>query len=280
MKYILAFFRTLFLAVTTLILVVVLFILSLLLGLFGKKFATRHLHIFSSFIGFILRLSFGMHVKIFNHEKMPKQRGFLMVSNHMGYVELAALLKNGPLAFAAKDEIAHWPVLGAVSKAVGTVFVDRDSGGMSEKLIKKISEVIKNKVNFWFSPEKTTTDGTWLRPFSSALVVVANQIKCLVVPVVFILKKINGKPITREQRIEIAWTLADNGEDTPLMTHVGHFLTLWSVHIEMYILDPIIPDYNDTNIEERRIFSNHVHELMADALEKYEPDFDRERTEL
>ena len=280
MKYILATFRALLLAVSTIILVIVLFILSLLLGLFGKKFATRVLHIFSTFIGFILRLSLGIRVKIINREKMPKQRGFLMVSNHMGYVELAALLKIGPIAFAAKDEIAHWPVLGAVSKAVGTVFIDRDSGGMSEKLIKKISEVIDNKVNFWFAPEKTTTDGTWLRPFSSALFVVANQIKCPVVPTVFVIKKLNGKPITKKQRIEVAWALDDQGGNTPLMKHVGHFLTFWSVQVEMHVLDPLIPDYDDANIEERRAFSHHVHELMADALEKHEPDFDRERTEL
>jgi hypothetical protein len=50
--------------------------------------------------------------------------------------------------------------------------------------------------------------------------------------------------------------------------------------MELHILDPIIPDYDDSNIEERRKFSDHIHKLMADELEKYEPEFDRNRKEL
>ena len=52
------------------------------------------------------------------------------------------------------------------------------------------------------------------------------------------------------------------------------------VDLEMYIMDPIIPNYDDTNIEERRKFSDNLRELMADELEKHEPAFDRNRKYL
>ncbi|MCD6336618.1 MAG: hypothetical protein J7M01_00085 [Candidatus Marinimicrobia bacterium] len=45
-------------------------------------------------------------------------------------------------------------------------------------------------------------------------------------------------------------------------------------------MNPIIPDYDDSNIEERRKFSDTLREKMADELEKHEPEFDRNRKYL
>ncbi|MDZ7795779.1 MAG: hypothetical protein U5N56_01490 [Candidatus Marinimicrobia bacterium] len=45
----------------------------------------------------------------------------------------------------------------------------------------------------------------------------------------------------------------------------------------MHVLKPVIPDYDDSDIKERRAFSNFIYERMADVLEKHEPDFEREQ---
>jgi hypothetical protein len=52
------------------------------------------------------------------------------------------------------------------------------------------------------------------------------------------------------------------------------------IDVDMVIMDPVVPDYDDSDIEERRKFSNMLHEKMADEMEKWEPAFDRERKEL
>ena len=280
MKYILAGIRLLFFFVFTLIMVIVENISYYVLSLFGRQFSVRINHKLTMVIGWMLRFVLGIRVKIHNKEKLPKDRGFLMVSNHLGYVELAALLKAAPIAFVAKEGIGKWPFIGAVAKASGTVFVNRDKGGMSETYISKTAEVLDNHINVWFSPEKTTTDGTWLRPFSSALFVAANRTKRPVVPAVFVLKKLNGKPVPKELRCDITWALTDKGENTPFFKHFSHFMTFWRVDLDMFIMDPIIPNYDDTNIEERRKFSDNLRELMADELEKHEPEFDSNRKYL
>jgi 1-acyl-sn-glycerol-3-phosphate acyltransferase len=167
-----------------------------------------------------------------------------------------------------------------VAKACGSVFVNRDKVGMSDTYIEAVSKSLDKGYNVWFSPEKTTTDGTWLRPFSSALFVAANRSKKPIVPAIYVLKNINGKPIKKEQRCQVTWALTDEGKNTPFFKHFTHFMSLGLITMEMHVMDPIIPDYDDTNIEERRKFSDNLRELMADELEKHEPAFDRNRKYL
>ncbi len=277
MKYCFAALRLVLLLAYAAVLIPVLFILYWLFGIFSKDMSVRIIHFLTPALAFPLRKLLGIRVRIFNREYLPKQQGFLMVTNHLGYVELFSLLKIRPMAFVAKDEIEKWPVIGSVVKAIGTVFVDRETGGLSELYIRKISETVENRINFWFAPEKTTTDGTWLRPFSSALFVVANQLKCPLVPAVFVIKRLNGKPIPPEKRCEVAWANDREGRSTPFLRQFLNFLTHRSVDMEMHVLKPVIPDYDDSDIEARRAFSDAVYERMAEVLEKHEKDFDRER---
>jgi len=277
MKYLLALIRVLFFFTFTLIMLIVVYISYYLLSIFGRKFSIRVNYHMTMLIGWMLRFVLGIKVKVYGKEKLPKKGGFLMASNHLGYVELAAILKVAPMAFVGKEDIGKWPFIGAVAHACGTVFVNRDKGGMSETYINKTAEVLNNRINVWFSPEKTTTDGTWLRPFSSALFVAANRTKRPVVPAVFVIKKINFKPIKKEQRCDVAWALTDDGENTPFFKHFVHFMTFWRVNVDMHIMEPVVPDYDDTDINERRKFSNELHEKMCDVLEKHEDAFDRNR---
>ncbi|MCF7833342.1 MAG: 1-acyl-sn-glycerol-3-phosphate acyltransferase, partial [Candidatus Marinimicrobia bacterium] len=242
MKYLLAGIRLIFFFTFTLIMVIALYLSFYILNIFGRDFSIHVNNKMTMVIGWMLRFVLGIRVKVFGHEKFPKKNGFLMVSNHLGYVELAGLLKYKPLAFVAKEDIGKWPFIGAVAKACGTVFVNRDKGGMSETYINATSKVIQSGLNVWFSPEKTTTDGTWLRPFSSALFVAANRAKLPVVPAVFVLKKLNGKPVPKNKRCEVTWALTDEGGNTPFFKHFVHFMTFWRVNIEMHVMDPIIPD--------------------------------------
>ncbi len=280
MKYLLALIRVLFFFTFTLIMLIVVYISYYLLSIFGRKFSIRINYHMTMLIGWMLRFVLGVKVTVYGKEKLPKKGGFLIASNHLGYVELAALLKVAPMAFVGKEDIGKWPFIGAVAKACGTVFVNREKGGMSETYISKTAEVLENRINVWFSPEKTTTDGTWLRPFSSALFVASNRTKHPVVPTVFVIKKVNGKPIKKEQRTEVAWALTDEGINTPFFKHFVHFMTFWRVNLDMHIMDPVVPDYDDSKIEERRKFSNELHEKMCDELEKHEPEFDRNRKVL
>ncbi len=203
MKYLMAGIRLIVFFIYAVILAVSLFILYYVTRLFGKKFSVRLIHNLMPAFAFPLRLLMGIRLKTFGRENIPRKQAFLMATNHIGYVELFAIFKIRPMAFVAKEDILSWPLIGPVVKAAGTVFVDRTTGGLSEQYIAEVSEAMKNHINFWFAPEKTTSDGTWLRPFSSALFVVANRWKCPLVPAVFVIKELNGKPLSPQRRLEV-----------------------------------------------------------------------------
>lgn len=254
-------------------------LIRLIVSIFSKKRAEYIIYrLVPAFIA-PMRWLMGIHVKVHGKENLPEGNGHLITSNHLGYVELFSLLKYFPCAFVAKQEIGGWPLIGSFARSAGTIFVDRESGGMSPKYIREVGHHLKKDLNVWFAPEKTTSDGTWLRPFSSALFVAANQAKRYVVPSVFVVRKINRKAVTVKARERIAWFDID-GVSIPFEKQFMKFLNTWSVHLDYYILPAERPDYNDDSLEARRKFSNMIHRKMEDVLEEQEPDFHRREVEL
>ena len=55
----------------------------------------------------------------------PVGRSFLVVANHVSWIDVVALGAVQPFCFLAKSEIARWPVISAFAKVQDTVFVDR-----------------------------------------------------------------------------------------------------------------------------------------------------------
>ena len=57
----------------------------------------------------------------------PSREPVIFVGNHVSYIDIPLLMSVVPVVFIAKKQIAGWPVFGAACRAVGTIFVDRDS---------------------------------------------------------------------------------------------------------------------------------------------------------
>src|SRR6185503_2039517 len=53
----------------------------------------------------------------------PPAGVFLVVANHLSYLDVPVLAALFPGRFVAKSEIAGWPVLGRLTSFVGTIFV-------------------------------------------------------------------------------------------------------------------------------------------------------------
>ena len=55
----------------------------------------------------------------------PPARGRLIVSNHLGYIDIATLASLLPAVFVSKAEVRAWPFWGAMAAMAGTIFIDR-----------------------------------------------------------------------------------------------------------------------------------------------------------
>lgn len=112
----------------------------------------------------------GQHLEVVGQ---PPTAPFLLVSNHLSYVDILLLGGAAGGTFVAKREIASWPVLGHLSRAVGTVFIDREAKRDLVRVARAVEEALEAGKGVVVFPEGTTSDGHGLLPFKTSLLEVA-----------------------------------------------------------------------------------------------------------
>jgi 1-acyl-sn-glycerol-3-phosphate acyltransferase len=109
-------------------------------------------------------------------------RSGLVVSNHLSYVDIAALGSACPCAFGSTAEVRAWPFIGWAAGRAGTVFVRRAHRREVAGQIEDIKQALARGVPVVLFPEGTSTDGSQVLPFRSALLQAALETGCDVTP--------------------------------------------------------------------------------------------------
>jgi 1-acyl-sn-glycerol-3-phosphate acyltransferase len=93
----------------------------------------------------------------------------LVVANHISWLDIFVLNSVHPVRFVAKSELAGWPVVGAMIRGAGTLFIERTSRRDTHRINQTVSQVLASGDVVAIFPEGTTTDGLELLPFKSSL---------------------------------------------------------------------------------------------------------------
>ena len=102
----------------------------------------------------------------------------LLVSNHLSYLDVVVLSSLRPCVFVAKRDVASWPLFGWLARAAGAIFVDRERRLLSDKAVDLIREAIGGGTAVVLFPEGTSSDGSTVLPFKSALLESVVQLRC------------------------------------------------------------------------------------------------------
>jgi 1-acyl-sn-glycerol-3-phosphate acyltransferase len=102
----------------------------------------------------------------------------LLVCNHLSYLDIVVLSSVQPCTFVAKRDVAAWPLFGWLARAAGTIFVDRERKLSSLKVVGLVRDAIASGSVVVLFPEGTSSDGTTVLPFKSALLESAVQLRC------------------------------------------------------------------------------------------------------
>jgi 1-acyl-sn-glycerol-3-phosphate acyltransferase len=102
----------------------------------------------------------------------------LLVCNHLSYLDIVMLSSVQPCTFVAKRDVAAWPLFGWLARAAGTIFVDRERRLSSFKVVGLVRDAIASGSVVVLFPEGTSSDGTTVLPFKSALLESAVQLRC------------------------------------------------------------------------------------------------------
>lgn len=107
----------------------------------------------------------GLRVRV--HGQIP-QAG-LIVSNHLGYLDIVGLSAAGAFAFVSKREVAGWPLFGAYAEQGATIFVNREQRGAVAGVADLMRAHLEAGVPIVLFPEGTSTGGDRVLPFRSSL---------------------------------------------------------------------------------------------------------------
>ena len=101
-------------------------------------------------------------------EGRAMRRPGALVANHSSWLDIPVLNAGKPVYFVAKSEVAEWPFIGWLARAVGTVFITRSAReAAAQKLIFEKHLAAGHRLLFF--PEGTSTDGSIVLPFKSSL---------------------------------------------------------------------------------------------------------------
>ena len=101
---------------------------------------------------------------------LPAQRGpVLLVANHISFIDIVVLLATSPCRLVSKADVHHWPLIGPMAAAMGTVFIERESRRDAMRVVHHMAEAFREGAVLAVFPEGTTGDGRELLPFHGNL---------------------------------------------------------------------------------------------------------------
>ena len=99
----------------------------------------------------------------------------LLVSNHLGYLDVLVLSSVTPAVFVAKRDVKFWPLAGQLAQLAGTVFVDRRRRAAVGRVNVEIEEALDQGALVVLFPEGTSSGGETVLPFRTSLLEPAAQ---------------------------------------------------------------------------------------------------------
>jgi 1-acyl-sn-glycerol-3-phosphate acyltransferase len=94
---------------------------------------------------------------------------FLMVSNHLSYIDIFVLSSVTGAVFIAKAEIDGWPLIGLACRSVNTIFVNRENRRDVVRVSEKIQAALEAGHGVVLFAEGTTSHGATVQPFRTPL---------------------------------------------------------------------------------------------------------------
>ncbi|MBS0548970.1 MAG: 1-acyl-sn-glycerol-3-phosphate acyltransferase [Proteobacteria bacterium] len=204
---------------------------------------------------------FILGIKVRVHGTRSDVTPTLFVSNHVSYLDIEVMGGLVPGSFVAKAEVATWPFFSTLAKAQRTIFIERSSGKTSasrDEMMKRLN----TGDNLMLFPEGTSSDGTRVLPFRSALFGVAQLRRddkpIVVQPVAIAYTRLDGIPLGRYWRPMFAWF-----GDLDLVPHLWQMVCLGETEAVVTFFPPIdIDQFGD-----RKKLADHCFRQVSSGVQ-------------
>lgn len=215
----------------------------------------KRLQRFSSntqFFSKLLLKAFSLDLVVVN--KPPVQQKCLVVSNHMGFVDILMLASCHPVLFVTSNEMRETPFLGLLTEMGGCIYVERRSRTKILNEMKSIVDVLRSGFRVVLYPEATSTNGERVLPFKKTLMMAAAHAGVPIQPVVVNFREVNGEEFTLKWRDHLCWY-----GDIPFAASMWKSAVLKSVKAEIEFLEPIYAGPDD----DRGLIADKAHAMIS-----------------
>lgn len=198
----------------------------------------------------------------------------LILSNHVSWLDVSVISALSPVVFVAKSEVAGWPVFGWLAKLQRTVFINRQARHQTGAATREIAGRLLGGDAVVLFAEGTSSDGTRVLPFRSALVGAvhhalgnsAHHASITVQPMSVAYIGFGGVPIGRALRERVAWY-----GDADLMPHLARVLASGAVDVTVSWGEAIAYDISADRKAIAREAEKSVRRMTAAALRAVPP---------
>ncbi len=174
----------------------------------------------------LMRLILKIKVTVAGDEGQLERGGYVIIANHVSYVDGIVLGSIFPILFVSKREVKNWPIIGQWNMLCGTIFINRQRKGLVRALIGELTRKLKQEANILLFPEGTSTNGEKMLPFQTVPLAAPLRSRSIIAPVTVTYKTINDQPVTPANRDSVYWY-----GDMEFVSHFWNLLGLRSVEV-------------------------------------------------
>jgi len=187
------------------------------------------------------------------HQQGTVAPASFVVLNHISWLDIACVHAALPQArFVSKADVRHWPLIGWMVAAAGTLFIERERKRDALRVVHHCAEALKAGDTVAVFPEGTTGTGPELLPFHANLLQAAVTVDAPLQPLAL-------RFHAPGERFAAATAYVGN---TTLLQSVWRIATARGLQAELKIL-PVI----DTQGLERRVLAEVARAAIQRALD-------------
>lgn len=124
-----------------------------------------------------------LNVELVVHGTPPERGPLLQLANHVSWLDILVMNAAQPSRFVSKADAKHWPLLGTLVTAAGTLYIERENRRDAMRVVHRMTDSLREGDILSVFPEGTTSDGSSLLPFHANLLQSAISANVPVLPV-------------------------------------------------------------------------------------------------
>jgi 1-acyl-sn-glycerol-3-phosphate acyltransferase len=200
-------------------------------------------HIFRAWCRAFVR-ALDVDLRLHQHHLKPLPPRYILVANHPAAFEDIGIPALFEVVSLAKIQVQDWTIVGRISKAAGTLYVDRDDPASRSAAIQTMVDAVNAGDNIALYPEGGCTGRRLFHRFKSGAFEVAMRTGVPILPVF----------LHYEAQDDFEWQ-----PPYTLPHKIWHMMRTVNNRVNYHVFDPIDPkDFADKNALKAAVYEKYV----------------------